>query len=312
MSSGARQITHIAKEATVGVTPAVFARTVFEFTENGLDATVTKEESKSITSGRIARASMITGAEYAGDLGCEAKYSPLVQDLMAAAAFNDWTNDVLVFGGTKRQTFSVLRGFEDVNDYHTFRGCHVNTFSIDIPESGLIKMTFGLMALGRINTAKAPAGTVTEADSNPKMSNVSVGEILLDGVSQAGVSCLTAFSYKWDNTMQLQRCLGNGADPKAILEMGALATGSFTAAWSRNTSDMYEKQFKNKTISLKVPIEDTAGNKYEIFIPKAEIKAPLPSGGKGDILNTSFEYSAVEQAPTITRIPAPVAPAPKA
>ncbi|KCX64403.1 hypothetical protein J555_3885, partial [Acinetobacter baumannii 1146103] len=189
MSSGARQITQIAKETTVGTTPSPFARTTFEFTENGLDATVTKEDSNSITSGRIARSSMITGAEYAGELKCEAKYSSLVQDLMAAAAFNNWSSNVLTFGGTLRQTFSVLRGFEDVNDYHVFRGCHVNTFGIDIPEAGLITMTFGLMALGRTNFSSAPAGTITAADNNPKMSNVSVGDILIDGVSQAGISC---------------------------------------------------------------------------------------------------------------------------
>ena len=130
MSSGARQITQIAKETTVGTTPSPFVRTTFEFTENGLDATVTKEDSNSITSGRIARSSMITGAEYAGELKCEAKYSSLVQDLMAAAAFNNWSSNVLTFGGTLRQTFSVLRGFEDVNDYHVFRGCHVNTLEL--------------------------------------------------------------------------------------------------------------------------------------------------------------------------------------
>lgn len=305
MSSGARQLTQIARETTVGVTPTPFARTTFEFTDNGLDATVSKEESKSITSGRIARSSMITGAEYAGELKCEPKYSQLVQDLMAAAAFNSWSSNVLTFGGALRQTFSLLRGFEDVNDYHVFRGCHVNTFSIEIPEAGLISMAFGLMALGRTNFSAPPAGAVTPADNSPKLSNVSVGEILLDGVSQAGISCLTQFSFKWDNTMKLQKCLGEGINARAILETLAAGTGSFTAAWSRNTSDMYEKQFSNTTISLKVPITDTLGNSYEIFIPKAEITAPLPSGGNSDILNASFEYKVVEEAPTITRIPAP-------
>ncbi|MFK5165279.1 phage tail tube protein, partial [Propionibacterium freudenreichii] len=58
-----------------------------------------------------------------------------------------------------------------------------------------------------------------------------VGDILIDGVSQAGISCLTAFTFNWDNTMQLQRCLGGGINARAILEMLANGTGSFTAAW---------------------------------------------------------------------------------
>lgn len=308
MSSGAKQILQVARETTIGITPVPFNRQTLECTDVTIDGTVTKESSNSIADTRIARSSMITGAEYAGDIVIEAKFSPLVQDLMAAAAFNNWNGDVLTFGGDIRQTFSVLRGFKDVNDYHLFRGVHVNTFGIEIPETGLITMTFGVMALGRNNTDTIPAGTVTAADDNPKMSNVSVGDILIDGASQAGISCLTAFSFNWDNSMQIQRCLGNGIDPKKILEMVAAGTGSFTAAWSRNTSDMYEKQFTNKTISLRVPITDSEGDGYEILIPKAEITASLPSGGNSDRLSASFEYTIVDEAPTITRIPAPVTP----
>lgn len=308
MSSGAKQILQVARETTIGITPVPFNRQTLECTDVTIDGTVTKESSNSIADTRIARSSMITGAEYAGDIVIEAKFSPLVQDLMAAAAFNNWNGDVLTFGGDIRQTFSVLRGFKDVNDYHLFRGVHVNTFGIEIPETGLITMTFGVMALGRSNTDTIPAGTVTAADDNPKMSNVSVGDILIDGASQAGISCLTAFSFNWDNSMQIQRCLGNGIDPKKILEMVAAGTGSFTAAWSRNTSDMYEKQFTNKTISLRVPITDSENNGYEILIPKAEITASLPSGGNSDTLSASFEYTIVDEAPTITRIPAPVTP----
>lgn len=69
---------------------------------------------------------------------------------------------------------------------------------------------------------------------------------------------------------------------------------------------MYEKQFTNATIFLRAPITDTLGNSYQIFIPKAEITALLPSGGNNDILNSTFEYKVVEADPTITRIPAPV------
>lgn len=120
----------------------------------------------------------------------------------------------LLFGGALHQTFSVLRGLEDVNDYHVFRGCYVNTFSIEIPKAGLISMAFGLMALGRTNFSAPPAGAVTPADNSLKLSNVFVGEILIDGVFQAGISCLTAFSFKWDNTMKLRNVLAKELMPE--------------------------------------------------------------------------------------------------
>lgn len=245
---------------------------------------------------------MITSAEYSGELSAEAQYGAY-DDLMAAAAFNAWATNVLAFGGTTRQTFSVLLGYTDIANYHTFSGLHVNTFGIDIPEAGLIGLTFGFMGTKRITAAVAPVGTITPVSTNPRMSNISVGDLLVDGVSVKGTACITAFSFNWDNSMQVQKCLGAGLEVGAILEMSAKGTGSFTMAWSTKAAELYEKQFTNATISLSIPITDTAGNKYVLNIPKVELTAPLATGGKDDILNTSFEYTVVDQAPTLTRTP---------
>ena len=103
--------------------------------------------------------------------------------------------------------------------------------------------------------------------------------------------------------MQVQKCLGAGLEVGAILEMSAKGTGSFTMAWSAKAAELYEKQFTNGNISLSIPITDTAGNKYVLNIPKVELTASLATGGKDDILNTTFEYTVVDQAPTLTRTP---------
>ena len=245
---------------------------------------------------------MITSAEYSGELSAEAQYGAY-DDLMSAAAFNAWATNVLTFGGTTRQTFSVLLGYTDIANYHTFSGLHVNTFGIDIPEAGLIGLTFGFMGTKRTTAAVAPVGTITPASTNPRMSNISVGDLLVDGVSVKGTACITAFSFNWDNSMQVQKCLGAGLEVGAILEMSAKGTGSFTMAWSTKAAELYEKQFINGNISLSIPITDTAGNKYVLNIPKVELTAPLATGGKDDLLNTTFEYTVVDQAPTLTRTP---------
>ncbi|MFP1005997.1 hypothetical protein ACLD0V_16440, partial [Acinetobacter baumannii] len=65
--------------------------------------------------------------------------------------------------------------------------------------------------------------------------------------------------------------------------------------------------------SYALNLAQLGGFVFQIFVqqslPKAEITAPLPSGGNSDLLNASFEYKVVEVAPTITRTPAAV-PAP--
>lgn len=302
MSSGAKQLVQIAKETVIGTVPSPFARQTLAFTDISLNQSVEKTESASITDSRLQQSSMVTSAEYSGELSAEAQYGAY-DDLIAAAAFNAWIANVLTFGGTTRQTFSILLGYTDIANYHTFSGLHVNTFGIDIPESGLIGLTFGFMGTKRTPAAVAPAGTITPASSNPRMSNISVGDLLVDGTSVKGTACITAFSFNWDNSMQVQKCLGAGLEVGAILEMSAKGTGSFTMAWSAKAAEFYEKQFTNGNISLSIPITDTAGNKYVLNIPKVEISAPLATGGKDDILNTTFEYTVVDQAPTLTRTP---------
>ena len=309
MSSGSRQIVQYAPETINGTTPTPFARKSLVFTEITLDAAATKEDSNSILDSRLAQKGSVTGVEYSGDLNSEWRFG-VFDDLIAAAAFNNWQadtpvidQDTLTFGGTTRQSFSVLRGYTDINNYHIFRGVHVNTVNISIPEQGLVTIGFGLMGKGRTAASSLPAGTVTTPTLTPTFSNVSVGDILIDGVSQVGVACITAFDFTWDNTMQVQRCLGAGLDIGALIETMANGTGSFTAAWSTGAAANYEKQFTNTTIGLQVFIKDSSNNEYVLTLPKVEITASLPSGGNSDILQASFEYRVVEQAPTLVRKP---------
>lgn len=311
MSSGSKQLLHITKETVNGTTPTPFARSSIPFTEITIDAAATKEDSNSILDSRLAQKGSVTGVEYAGDLNSEWRFG-VFDDLIAAAAFNNWQTDTpiqdqdtLTFGGTTRQSFSILRGYADINNYHTFRGVHVNTVNISIPEQGLVTIGFGLMGKGRTVASSLPAGTVTTPTLTPTFSNVSVGDILIDGVSQVGVACITAFDFTWDNTMQVQRCLGAGLDVGALIETMANGTGSFTAAWSTGAAANYEKQFTNTTIGLQVVIKDSSNNEYVLTLPKVEITASLPSGGNSDILQASFEYRVVEQAPTLVRKPTP-------
>lgn len=308
MSAGSRQICQVALESVNGTTPVPFDRDSVPFTEFSLDATATKTDSNSILDSRLAQKGAVTGVEYAGDLTAEFRNATF-DLLISAAAFNNWQADTpsvgqqtLTFGGTTRKSFSMLRGYADINNYHTFKGVHVNTFNISIPEDGLITTTFGLMGKGRTVSATLPTGTVTTPTLTPAMSNVSVGDILIDGVSQVGISCITAFDFTWDNTMQVQRCLGAGLDVGAIIETLANGTGSFTAAWSTGAAANYEKQFTNTLISLKIDIVDSEANAYELTLPKVEITATLPSGGNSDILQTSFEYRVVEEAPILVSL----------
>lgn len=314
MSSGARQILQFAKETIVGTTPTPFDRKVLPFTTTSLDAAVTKEDSATITTSRLAQQGSITAVDYTGDIESEFRFG-VFDDLIAAAAYNPWDtdtpavdSDTVTFGGELRQTFSVLRGYTDVGatgNYHTFRGMHVNTFNLSVPESGIVTTTFGLIGLGRNPSSTAPAGAVAPITLPPTYSSVSITDVKIDGISTVGVSCITSFDFTWDNTAQTQRCLGGGLSIGNIIAALANGTGSYTQAWSVGAAAEYEKQFSNTTLSLELEMTDGEGNVYVLKLPKIEITSALPSGGNADILQATFEYRVVEENPTLTRTPAP-------
>ena len=309
MSSGSREIISYAKETVIGTTPTPFARISVPFTDTSLNAAVTKEDSTTKLATRLAQQGTITSVDYTGDINAEFRFG-VFDDLIAAAAFNAWTTDTpavdsdqLVFGGDLRQTFSVLRGYTDINNYHTFRGMHVNTWNLSIPETGVVTNTFGLIGLGRTASSIAPVGTVTVPTLTDPFSSISVTDIQIDGVTTVGVACITAFDFTWDNSMQIQRCLGQGLEIGKIIETLANGSGSFTMAWSTKGAELYESQFTNTPMRLTVTLVDGAGNEYVLDLPKIEVTGELPTGSNTDILSASYEYRTIEQAPTLTRTP---------
>lgn len=309
MSSGSREVIQLSKETVIGTTPSPFARTSLPFTDSSLNAAVTKEDSTTKLASRLAQAGTITSVDYTGDINAEFRFG-VFDDLIAAAAFNTWTvdtpdvdSDQLVFGGDLRQTFSILRGYTDISNYHTFRGMHVNTWNLSIPETGVVTTTFGLIGLGRTASGTAPTGTVTNPTLTDPFSSISVTDIQIDGVTTVGVACITAFDFTWDNSMQIQRCLGQGLEIGKIIETLANGSGSFTMAWSTKGAELYEKQFTNTPLRLTVTLVDGVGNKYVLDLPKIEVTGELPTGSNTDILSASYEYRTIEQSPTLTRTP---------
>ncbi len=316
MSAGSRQITQIAKEVTRGVTPVPFDRISLAFTENSLDATANREDSATILNSRLAQSGALTTIDYEGDISAEFRYG-VYDELISGAAYNTWTTDspaegtdTLIFGGNLAQSFSVLRGYADINNYHVFRGMHVNTFNLTIGVESIATATFGMIGMGRESAAILPSGTVTEPTLTPVISGISVDDVTIDGVTQVGVACITDFEFNWDNTAEVQRCLGGEGSVGAVIATLADGTGSFTMAWSANGAVNYEKQFTGETIAISVSMKDSLGNAYVLTLPKVEITASLPSGGNADILQADFEYRVIEEAPTLTRTKyvAPVGP----
>lgn len=299
MSSGAKQLTRVGFEASPGVIATTW--NTFAFTTNGLDASAQTTESQTIKDSRIAAGTLVTGVEVQGDIESEWSYG--IQDgVLELVAFNAWNSNVLTFGGTSRKTLSIIRGFTDIDNFQVFTGCHINQWTLSIPDSGIVTSKFSIMAMKRIAYEVAPTGTVTPAGDAIPFTSLSTGDILIEGEKKAGM-CVTQIELTIDNTMQIQKCLDYENNISGILETIMKGSGNFTVAWSKNTAELYEKQFLNEPISLEYSLKDKDGNKYTLSLPNVLVSAPLPSGGAGDILNTQFSFTVADAAPTLKRIP---------
>lgn len=300
MSSGSKQVTRYGVETTVG-TQATTWQTL-AFTTNGLDEAPTTTESQSIKDSRIASGTLVTGSDITGDI--ETEYAYGIQDtLMECVAFNPWVDDVLTFGGTTRKTLSILKAYTDINNYHVFTGCHVNSWALSIATDEIVTSTFGIMGLKRAASTTAPAGTVTPATNVTPFTALSVGDIEFDDAAISGSMCATALDITFDNAAQVQRCLNYENSAGAILETILNASGSVTLAWAVGSAALYEKQFKNIPVKIEWSIKDADDNMYTITLPKVQLSMTLPTGASGDILTVDASFTVADVAPFITRVP---------
>jgi hypothetical protein len=307
MSSGAKQIVAYAPETTAGVLPEPFNRQALRFTGFSLDGAVTGTESDEITENWMSSGEYKTGIEFAGELNGQLSWQTY-DDLLAAAFHNTWTADSLILG-TLQKTFSFVRGYKDAGGYHIFSGVSVVGLTIDVPEEGIIGVTFTLQGRNRKPvTFTLPAGTVTAANKNKLMTNVGVGDVTIDGQPMADVACATAFSLSMEFSYNAQKCFGKGLSVGKIIENGVTITGSVTLAWGDEAAALNELKYNNSSIALKIPLSDDAGNTYTIEVPEATISGEMPSGSRGDLLQYTLNFTARTTSPKLTRKAAAVTP----
>ena len=304
MSSGSQQGLSYAVETTAGVLPSPFNRKKLRFTSVSIDGSITGTQSEEIRDNWISSGEYKTSAAYQGEIAGELSFGTY-DDLLAAAFHNDWAANVLSIGNV-RKTLSILREYKDAGGYHIFKGMQITAMTLDVPEEGLITITFTLQGMGRNPvTFTLPAGTVAAATTTNPMSNVGVGDIVIDGDSMADIACVTAVSITIEYTTAAQKCLGKGLSAGKIMATGVNISGSLTLAWGDESASLNELKYTDAPVTVTFPMSDEKGNKYILAVPEATISGTLPSGSRADLLQYQMEFTVRNQSPTLTRVPAP-------
>lgn len=301
MSSGARQVLYIVPEVTKNVAPTPLNVQTLRNLNTDLARQIVLEQTDEISALRLGQGSVAVGVDVAGTINAELSYGTF-DDLIAGAFAGDWATNTLTTG-TAEKTFTIVRGFTDVSEWATMSGCHVNEMNLSLNNRAKAEISFSIMGMSYLRATTDPTGTKAAATTTPFMSNLNVGDILVDGASLIGKACIRSFSLNINNNAQADDCMGDGnIGPSTIDFMGQDITGELVLAWSKDASDILEKSLTRAPISVVLPLEDSKGNKYTFTIPMAEVDGQLPSGGKNDTLNATVSYQVVKQAVTLVRL----------
>ncbi|OBX73738.1 hypothetical protein A9308_00575 [Moraxella atlantae] len=299
MSRGNRVVLSYAPQADITQIPKTGWK-ILPFKSNSLNNTVELTDSETIVNSRIKTAGMVTSATAEGDVEVEFIKS-IYDDLIAAAAFNTWNNNSLLFGGSTQQLFAIEEMFGDVTQYHYWAGMAVNRWVLTIPTSGFISMTFGFVGQDYKTATEAYAVTPASVATAPKASSISVESITIDNENLRGIACVTDFNFELDNGMERQNCIGSGLYGAKNLEKQANMSGSLTLAYGQKAQSILDKQLTGATVAIQATIKFPDGARYTLGIPKAQLSGDIPNGGANDLLSAQLRYTVVEQAPTLTR-----------
>lgn len=306
MSSGAKIRLYYAEEQTPEVLPTTPVWKTVRRVTDGLTENVTTEASNSIIDSRFRQGGMATEAEITGSLEVELSVG-LFDDFWSAVAMNNWTSDVLNFGGDVRKTYTFVKVFSDINQVFIYRGVRINEATMNIATTGKITASFGLMGMLFERTTTNPVTSPLAVPDLALVSSLNVGDLTVNGETVVGTSCMQSLALTITNNMEAIRCIGSQKlTATTYLEKIVDITVSTQYMFSAQSAGYIDFIKTRDTMPLEFSIEDSAGNGYAFQFPQIEVaEANHPDGGGEDTITIDINYNHIRVSPVITRVIAP-------
>ena len=276
----------IIPEVTYGVTPATPVFDDLRHTSVNLGLTKTGIESAEVSGDRQIKHYRHGNKSVAGDLAVEVSYGTF-DELLEAALGSTFTADTPIVGtdqlqvGSARKSFTIERLFGnlDVPEYHRYRGCEVNSFSISLAPDAIITGSFNLIGkdIDTPDTAIIAGATYNAATVSEPFDSFS-------GVINEGGSPIAIVT-------SLELSLENGLNPLFVVgsdvtELPSIGKSrvSGTIGLFFQDSDMLSKFINETASSLNFTLVDVAGNEYDFTLPNIKYTGGQPDvSGEGEI-----------------------------
>ncbi|WP_461196800.1 phage tail tube protein [Acinetobacter pittii] len=309
MSSGSKVRLYCAEEQTPEVLPTTPVWKTIRRVTDGLTENVTTETSTSVADTRFRQGGVATEAEVTGNLEVELSVG-LFDDFLSGVALNNWTSDVLNFGGDVRKTFTFVKVYSDINQVFIYRGVRINEFTMSIATTGKITATFGLMGTLFERTTTSPVVSPLPVPETVLVSALNVGDLTVNGETVVGTACMQSLELTINNNMEAIRCIGSQKlTATTYLEKIVDITLNTQYMFSAQSAGYIDYIKTRDTMPINFSIEDKDGNGYAFEFPQLEIaEANHPDGGGEDTITIDINYNHIRVSPIITRVIAPVTP----
>lgn len=306
MSSGAKIRLYYAEEETPEVLPTTPVWKTVRRVTDGLTENVTTEASNSVVDSRFRQGGLATEAEVIGNLEVELSVG-LFDDFWSAVAMNNWTSDVLNFGGDVRKTFTFVKVFSDINQVFIYRGVRINEATLNIATTGKITASFGLMGTLFERTTTSPVTSPVAVPELALVSSLNVGDLTVNGETVVGTACMQSLALTITNNMEAIRCIGSQKlTATTYLEKIVDITVNTQYMFSAQSAGYIDFIKSRDTMPLEFSIEDSAGNGYAFQFPQLEVaEANHPDGAGEDTITIDINYNHIRVTPVITRVLVP-------
>lgn len=185
--------------------------------------------------------------------------------------------------GTTLKTFSFEREFADIGQYQFFKGCAVNSLSLEIQTNAMITGTMAIIGKEAVFTGTSSAtGNETSGTCSP-----------LDGFSGAlkegntNIATVTSISLQIENNIEPANVVGS--DVASALVPGRINCTGTVSAYFENLTLL--NKFVNETeSSLQISLGSGKGS-YSLLLPRIKYSGgDNPADGEGPImLNMPFQ-----------------------
>jgi hypothetical protein len=285
-ATGSRSYVSYVKEATYGVTPATPAMKFVRGTGSGLNMTKTTFQSAELRADRAIQDFRHGVRQTGGDLPVELSYGSY-DDLLEGVMFGTWADNVLK-NGVDLHSYTMERGFTDVDQYMVFTGVMLNQLQFSVAPDGIVTGTFTTIGKDQ-SVGTTPLDAAPEAVSSFAPFDSFTGDLLIGGVESKVV---TALDLTINNGITPAFVIGENKAVR-LIDGRCNITGNLTAFFE--DAAMIDRFINETETSVQFTLGDGVRT-HQWLLPRVKFgSADVQVQGEGGV-TISMSYQALHDA----------------